>query len=92
MNGKSVAILILLVSAVTLATLVATGETPAYAQAGRFADYAMLPVQVAADRDALLIIDTTTERMVMFEFDLTSKTLTVADKADLRKLFAPTGP
>lgn len=86
MNGKSVAIIILLVSAVALATLVVTGG-PSFAQAGRFADYGMAPLQVSNDRDALVIFDTTTQRMVVYEFDLTSKSLTVSDKGDLRKLF-----
>ncbi len=84
MNGKSVAILFLLVVAVILATLVTSGG-PSFAQGGRFADYGLLPVQTASDRDALLIIDTTTERMVLWEFDLTSKQLVPADKADLRR-------
>jgi hypothetical protein len=90
MNGKSVAIIVLLLSAVVLATMVVNGGHT-QAQAGRFADYAMLPVQVASDRDALLIIDTTTERMVLFDYDLTARTLTVADKADLRQLFGTPG-
>ena len=85
--GKTVAIVVLTVTAVLLAGAVVTGlrENPAQAQAGRFADYAMATVAISESAEALVVLDSTTQRMLYFSYDMNSKQLgAVAEsKADL---------
>jgi hypothetical protein len=89
--GKTLAICLLTVTALILAGVVAQmgPSHEAKAQAGRFADYIMVPAETSGGIDALCIIDTTTQRMLFFQYDNTAKELTPlrGSQADLKKDF-----
>ncbi len=87
MDRKTLGIAVLTITAVLLAGVVVRGlkEEPAYGQAGAYADYALLPVRVAGGSDELCVLDTTTERMLFFKYDLRSKALELAGQARLRE-------
>ena len=87
MDRKTLGIAVLTITAVLLAGVVVQGlkPTPAEAQAGRFADYALLPVRVAGGNDELCVLDTTTERMLFFKYSLRAKALELAGQARLRE-------
>jgi hypothetical protein len=96
--GKTVAIVVLTVTAVLLAGAVVTGlrENSAQAQAGRYADYVMTTVALSESTEALVVLDSTTQRMLYFFYDSGAKQFVpIAEaKADLKADFAgkPTGP
>jgi hypothetical protein len=85
--GKTVAIVVLTVTAVLLAGAVVTGlrENPAQAQAGRYADYAMASVAISDTAEALVVLDSVTQRMLYFSYDASTKQLApmAESKADL---------
>ena len=88
--GKTFAIFLLTFTALIMAAVaVQLGERVAYAQSGRFADFAMVPAASAEDYDTLCIIDTVTQRMLFFQYDRTLKKLVVLkdSHADLKKDF-----
>ena len=89
--GKTFAIFFLIFTALIMASVVVqlVGERVAYAQSGRFADYAMIPASTAEDFDAICIIDTVTQRMLFFQYDRSQKKLVVLkdSQADLKKDF-----
>ena len=89
--GKTLAISLLVFVALILAAVAVQlgGERVAYAQSGRFADYAMVPACTAEDYDAICIIDTVTQRMLFFQYDRSQKKLVVLkdSQADLKKDF-----
>jgi len=88
--GKTLAIFLLAFTALIMAAVaVQLGERVAYAQSGRFADFAMVPASSAEDYDALCIIDTVTQRMLFFQYDRTQKKLVVLkdSHADLKRDF-----
>jgi len=89
--GKTFAIFLLVFTALILAAVAVQlgGERVAYAQSGRFADYAMIPASTAEDYDAICIIDTVTQRMLFFQYDLNQKKLMPlkGSQADLKKDF-----
>jgi hypothetical protein len=89
--GKTVAIVVLTITAVLLAGAVVSGlrENTAQAQAGRYADYAMATVALTESAEALVVLDSTTQRMLFFSYDLGSKQFTpIAEaKADLKADF-----
>jgi hypothetical protein len=75
--GKTIAICFLTVTALILAGVVTQigPNHQAHAQAGRYADYIMVPADIGSGADALCVIDTTTQRMLFFQYDLTAKEL-----------------
>jgi len=89
--GKTFAIFFLIFTALIMAGVVVQlgGERVAYAQSGRFADFAMVPASTAEDYDAICIIDTVTQRMLFFQYDLNQKKLIVLkdSHANLKKDF-----
>jgi hypothetical protein len=99
MDRKTFAIVLLTLTALLLTGVAVQGllptMQPAYAQSGRFADYAMVPVEIADRVEALCVIDTTTQRMVFFKYPGGEKMLEPmgpAAKADLRRDFGAEGP
>jgi len=84
--GKTVAIVVLTITAVLLAGAVVNGlrENTAQAQAGRYADYAMATVATSDTGEALVVLDSVTQRMLYFSYDASTKQLAPAEsKADL---------
>jgi len=87
MNRKTVAIVVLTITAMMLSGVIVQGlrETPAFAQApragdlgsGRYSDYVVVPLHVDENTDILCITDTITMRMLFFEYDVAGKTLKV---------------
>ena len=99
MDRKTLAIVVLTVTAMLLAGVVAQGlrDTPAYGQAGRgggpgisyrYSDYVMAPMKISENADILCLTDTVTQRMLFFKYD-GSKELKVYGKGvELAKDFA----
>jgi len=89
--GKTVAIVVLTITAVLLAGAVVTGlrENAAQAQAGRFSDYAMASVATSTATEAVVVVDSVTQRMLFFAFNLNSKQFESIPeaKADLKADF-----
>ena len=79
-----------------MAGAVVTGlrENVAQAQAGRFSDYAMATVALTESAEALVVVDSTTQRMLFFSYDLGSKQFTSIPeaKADLMTEFGMKRP
>ena len=97
MDRKTVAIVVLTLTAFLLTGVAVNGllppDKPAYAQAGRLADYAMLPVAISNDTEVLCIIDTDTQRMLFFRYQNGKNQLEVVGKNDLKTDFGrPTTP
>lgn len=84
MDRKTLGIVVLTLTATLLAGVVVQGlrETPAYGQAGRpggmsyrYSDYVMVPMKVSQNSDVLSLLDTVTQRMLFFEYDINQKQL-----------------
>ena len=92
MDGKTVGIVLLTLTAMLLLGVLAnvTAPTDVQAQGGRFSDYAMVPAAASADIDTLCVLDTKTQRMVFFEWDKTDKKLVHTSLAQLKKDFKET--
>jgi len=90
MDGKTVAIGVLVVAAVLLGGLVASGLRPegaAYGQGGVFANYLVTPVQVRDDFTAFAVLDTSRRLLIFYDVNTTSHKLEVGDGKDLNKDF-----
>lgn len=100
MDRKTLAIVVLTVTATLLAGVVAQGlrDTPAYGQVGRgsgsgnsyrYSDYVMAPMKISENADILCLTDTVTQRMLFFKYNVSSKELDVYGKGvELTKDFA----
>ncbi|MBN2584446.1 MAG: hypothetical protein JXL80_15400 [Planctomycetes bacterium] len=92
--GKTFAIFFLTFTALILAGVAADlgHNHVANAQAGRFADYVMVPASTSSGSDALCVIDTVTQRMLFFEFDISQEQFLPlrGSQADLKKDFGRT--
>jgi hypothetical protein len=90
MDRKTLAIVVLTVTATLLAGVVAQGlrDTPAYGQTGRggpgisyrYSDYVMAPMTVSQNADVLCLTDTVTLRMLFFKYNISTKALEVYGK------------
>lgn len=90
MDGKTVAIGVLVVAAVLLGGLVASGLRPegaAYGQGGVYANFLVTPVQVRDDFVAFAVLDTSKRLLVFYDVNTTNHALDMADGKDLAKDF-----
>jgi hypothetical protein len=91
MDRKTLGIIVLTITATLLAGVIVQGlrEPVAYGQAApgaggdlsyRYSDYVMVPLAVAQDVEILCLVDTVTQRMLFFEYDINTKQLAVYGK------------
>jgi len=94
--GKTIAIFMLVVTAMLLAgvTVQSLVDNKAQAQGGRLTDYALISVAIDSNSDAACVVDTVTQRMLFFAYDQTTKKFEVMPQStfQLRKDFGETKP
>jgi len=90
MDGKTVVIGVLVVMALLLGGLLASGLRPegtAYAQGGVYATYLAVAPQVSQDNVNFVILDTATHRLIFYKVDPAKNTLDVGSGLDLMREF-----
>ena len=90
MDRKTVGIIVLTLTATLLAGVVVQGfrDATAYGQASpgaagmssRYSDYVMVPMSVSQNTEVVALVDTVTQRMLFFEYDINTKGLAVYGK------------
>jgi len=79
MDGKTLAIAALVVTALLLGGIVASGfrqEQAAYAQNGIYSTYLLATARVREDSVNFVVVDTAKRRMVFYEYNPATKKLT----------------
>jgi hypothetical protein len=85
MDGKTVAIAALVLTAMLLAGIVGSAlrPQPAYGQGGVYSTYLALSAEVRDGYAHFVITDTQHRRLIFYEFNPSQKTLSPADGVDL---------
>jgi hypothetical protein len=93
MDGKTVAIAVLILVAMFLGGIVATELRPekAYAQGGVYATYVVSSAQVANNETNFAVMDTASRRLVFYEVDLQTSKLKIAGGRELKSDFGRKG-
>ncbi len=90
MDGKTVAIGVLVVVAVLLGGLVAGGlrqESVVYGQGGVYSNYLVSPVLVRDEFVAFAVLDTAKRLLIFYDINTTNQTMEVADGKNLTQDF-----
>ncbi|MCX5684449.1 MAG: hypothetical protein NT049_12290 [Planctomycetota bacterium] len=93
MDGKTVVIGVLVVSAVLLSGIVVSGvRQEAYAQGGSYATYLAVTANVQEQFVNFVVLDTEARRMLFYKIEQGKWQLEPASGADLKKDFAHKAP
>lgn len=95
MDSKTVAIAVLVVTAMLLGGIVASGLRPeraAYGQGGVYATYLAASALIREDYCQFIVADTANRRLIFYEFNVASKTFTPADGVELTRDFNRKAP
>ena len=95
MDGKTIAIAVLVAMAVFLGGIVASGLRPepaAYAQGGVYSTYLASTALVANELSNFIILDTASRQMIFYRYDLVKNAIEPTDAKFLSADFKHAGP
>jgi hypothetical protein len=94
MDAKTVAIVVLVVTAMLLGGIAASGlrPEPAYGQGGVYATYLAASASIREDYSQFIVADTANRRLIFYEFNVANKTFAPADGVELVRDFNRKAP